>query len=630
MGKALCDYMARLVREDTGRVMMVQAWLDIYEGRANTYPETGYGMLYAESRMGAGGGDRLINATRSIIDTNHSKATAEIPQVRAAGVGADGSQRLRAMRLSRFIAGALDGLKYGDRVGPTMAADALKTGVGIVKTLVVDGRVELENVPATEVFQDRGEARYGCAPRTYQLKAYDRHVARELWGNDDPEAMEAIDSAGSPIEWVCRRLPVGHDYDLIDVYEAWDTQTHRHVVAVENFLIVDEPYEHEEPPLVFLSFLAPAPGRGGPLQGIGMVETLDPLQYEIDELLTDIGTAIRMGSRYKIFADAADQQLNEDALLDPGFGSLVYGKGKAPQFLAPDPVAEVTITHLQWLLQQMYSLGGTSEISASGQKPAGLTSGVSLLNYHSLASQRFVDFIKRLAEATCQVALSLIDRAADIEDGLNSQGDDDDSDDGGSKRTGWSTRYSKGSAVRELKYADVRMERSDFVIKVEDVSPTPDSFSGREQLIAQMNADGTLPPAFLASFVEDPDVVRANMMATADADRSEAIVEALLDPDGEPPTLDDNMNTALATDTVRAALQRGYAQGLDADTLARMSDCIHRLKDLEASLAPPPAPSPPPAGAPGAPMPGAMAGPANPVPNVPLPPAPDAGMAPGS
>lgn len=568
VASALPDYVARLVREDTGRLMLTHAWLDLYEGRINSFPDTSYGALYAAEQMG---GDRgMLNATQSAIDTLHSKATAEIPTVRAKGVGSDGSQHLRAMRLTRFMVGALEGLKYGDSVGPAMALSALKTGTGCVKTVCVDGRIELENVPVTELFVDRGEARYGRPPRFYQLKAVDRSVALRLWATDDIDAEDAIRAADAPIDWVARRLPIGHDYDLIDVYEAWDLDSQRHVIAIQGYVILDEEWEHADPPLTFLYFIPPEAGRG--FWGQGLVERLDPLQYEIDDLLRDIGTAIRMGSRYKIFANSRDAQLNEDALMDPGFGSIVYGTEK-PEFLSPDPVNQVVIQHLQWLLQELYSQAGMTEQAASNQAPAGMQSGVALLHRETIVTKRWVDFVKRIAEATCQVALSLVDRAADLED------------DGR-----WTARYSKGSVVRELRWSDVRMRRDEFVIAIQDVSAVPDSFAGREQLIDQMQANGTLPQGYLARMIEDPDVVRANIIASADADLAEAAVEMLLDPtDGDPP-LDDNMNVALVTDVVRAALCSGIANGLDSGTLDRMRDYLHALKDLQDALTPPPTP----------------------------------------
>lgn len=599
----LTAYVVRLLRQDQGRLMRSHGYLDLYEGRIGPTDGTASdGQLYVEERFGLDRG--MLMASRSAVETTHSRIVGEVPTVRAKGVGSDGSQHLRAMRLSRFLTGVLGSLRWDDVVASALVMSALKVGTGIVRTRVgPTGRISIESVPVTEVFVDRGESRYGTPSRFYHLKAVDRSVAMGLYGSD-PTNVEAIREAPPPYDWVARRLPVGHDYDLIDVLEAWDMDTHRHVACINDAVVCDMPYAHESPPLVFLHFSPPEVGRG--FWGQGLIEVLDPLQYEIDEILRDVGTAIRMGSRYKIFADSTDRELNEDALLDPGFGSLVYGQ-KPPQFLAPNPVATETINHLQWLIQQLYAMAGTTESAVSGQKPAGIQSGVALLHYHEFATKRYVDFVKRLGTATCDVAYSLIDRAADMED-----------------CDSWTARYAKGSVIRELRYSDVAMDRSDFVISLQEVSPIPDSFSGREQLIAQMQADGTLPQGYLQRMVEDPDVVRANIIASADADLAESVIERLLDQEAGDPPLDDNMNVDLVTDVVRASLMSSIANGLDDMTLDRHRDYLHALKDLKDSLSAPPvpqlSPSPTVPGGPG--MPQMPVGPANvgpmPAANAPL------------
>jgi hypothetical protein len=91
--------------------------------------------------------------------------------------------------------------------------------------------------------------------------------------------------------------------------------------------------------------------------------------------------------------------------------------------------------------------------------------------------------------------------------------------------------------------------------------------------------------------LEDPDVVRANMIFSADADFAEYAVEMLQDPKQDPPRILDSTNLKLTTDVVRASLVRGVAQStLDEEGIARFEEYLHRLSDQgkpPESLAPP-------------------------------------------
>jgi hypothetical protein len=130
----------RIISDDMNRIALTRMFNDLYDGRMLHDGNNFAGLEYADSQ----GLDRnKFNFCANAVDFLHAKATAQVPAVKAVSVGADATQYTRTVQLSRFIAGALKELKYGDTLGPAMVLSALKTGTGIIKRMFQQGRSSL-------------------------------------------------------------------------------------------------------------------------------------------------------------------------------------------------------------------------------------------------------------------------------------------------------------------------------------------------------------------------------------------------------------------------------------------------------------------------------------------------------
>jgi len=571
------DLVDRLRDQDSVRLQRIRIHQDIYDGRNLDGISDDPALRGHLSDAGMAHGQ--LNFTRAAVDYLHAKITVQRPAVKCASRGGDWTQTLRARKLTRFLEAQADALCL-DVKGPLAVHMALQTGSGIIKTSAVNGKVEMDNVPSDELFVDPGEARYGSPQHMYQIRA----VPRLALIVDFPDNAGDIDDAPDSKE---RRLRnITDDSDLVDVYEAWSLPTEdvegRHVVCVHGATLVDEPWEHTRFPFARIDYHPARAGDG--YYGQGLVERLLPVQWEIDGLVGQINMALRIGARFKVFVQK-DSGINIDHLADPDMGTVIEYVGQLPTFMTPEPVPRELFEHLRFMIEQLYSQAGMSQEAATSMKPAGLSSGVALLHYHDFQTQRHIDVVRRYAAFVLEIANLLIDRAKDLaaEDG------------------DWEADYAKGSVIRTLKWTEVDMERDQFVMELETVSPVPESYAGRLQLIEQFSQSGQIPPEYLGSLISDPDMVRVNRLLTANADYIEHVIEIILDPEKEIPLVRDEQNLQMTLDIVKAAMMDAIVEEAPDEVIDRfegyLQDVVERMKALTPPAPPmmPPPPGMPPA-----------------------------------
>lgn len=568
---ALVDW---LVDRDRYRISDCRVLEDLYHGRWVTSDDLLPGvMAYAE----AGGDPVKLNFARNAVDFVHTKVAAETPAVVATAKGGGYSQEQRADRLTRYLDTLWDSADV-EAACSNAALHALRTGTAAVKTHGAGGRPSLELVPAEWVHVDPTEAATGSPRSLYERRPVSRRYLLERFVGESLGDEEASD-----LEVAIRGLPNSRDplslgadasgpssaADLVDVYEGWtlpedlpDAAPGLHVIAVMGAVLLREEWTLPRFPHAFLHVDPPPVGRGFWAQGL--LGQLDEAQAEVDFLLQQVSDQIR-ASRLKVFIAAEDQSLKDDHLVDSRQGTLVrYDAAFGPPvFSTPPTVSREALEHIQWLVSEMYNVAGMSEQAASSQRPAGINSGRGILFFHDFQTRRFVDLVQRYGRFVVDLAERMLDRAEELrlsED--ESEATDDD-----------------------VSWTDVRMDRRDFALTLEEVSPVPRTYAGRMQRIEQLIAQGQVPPGFWAQYLSNPDAWKAEHRAASQADFLDWVLKELADVDAEMPPLSDKMDFDLAIEVLTGETLTLIRKKADQAVVDRVEDyydmLVQRRKELQ-------------------------------------------------
>jgi hypothetical protein len=304
---------------------------------------------------------------------------------------------------------------------------------------------------------------------------------------------------------------------------------------------------------------------------VGLLERLDPAQCRIDDLVERIERNIIENNPRVFLDDGADVPVRQVLEGSVGLSIIRYDSrgGNPPTFMVPSSVSPQDIEWLKECVEWLYSMAGMDQASAAGTQSVKESSGRAILFQHEMQTQRYVDWSKRLSDHVRDVMSRLLDACRRLS----------------ADEPNWTVRYAKGSIVKKIDWADVRMDRDQYVIELEEVSPVPDSFSGRLEQLEEDATAGRVPPEYLAQLRQDPDLWRGRFQAArAEADYVDSVIDRLLEPDGPMPTPIDEAPLDSLMQAVRTELLEAIASKDDPRVVKRLRQYLAEL----AESAPPP------------------------------------------
>lgn len=528
-------------------------------------------------------GDTVFNHAARALDMVHAKLTAEVPAVRAVAHGADYDQYLRAQALSRFLVGAFEALRLDVQV-PRVAHCALRVGTGCVHITCPDG-----DAPSIEVFHPRellvdpDDAVAGDPRVMYRVVPRDRRSVLMRY----PDRAADIASAGSatyrdysasgrPGDWVVGGTQ-GRVTDTIDVTYAWvlpdeHGEGGREVICLDTGLpLEDNVLSVPRFPVALFRSWDPTVGAG--FYGRGLMERLEAGQVEINDTWRHVLGQLRYANPMAFLPDKMDVAEGSLADSDPEGVNIIRTTGEGQiQFVLPTVIGAETLTVLGQAKSDLYTMAGTTEDVAGSQTRSGIDSGIAIRTLHDFQAQAHVDLMKRLGRFVVDLVDRLLDVVRAAHSDPSSQGD-------------WEVRHPAMDVVR---WSDVDMDRDQYVLELEQVSPIPDTMSGALQEVEEDAAAGRIDPAYLLRLREQPDRWWADRCnAKEDVDFVDWLVQELLDPGHPMPTLPvDEAPLQLLIDRLRREILASFR-------LRRPQAVIDRLRDMAGQVAE--AVSPPPA-----------------------------------
>jgi hypothetical protein len=548
-----------------------------------------------------------LNVTANAIDSLVCKITKNRPKPTVTTVEGDYELRERAENMGKFIAGAFHKANYYQaRAGAVL--DACIYGTGAIKTSACEGDIVYDRVSPNELLVDDREAYYG-SPRTFgQRKYYDKQVLIELYAREEDGLSAAEEERRKKIRDAI--LNGGKDSDEEDwdydeacdqilVYEIWHLRSSKHakdgrrILAVRDATIQIQDFAEDDYPLEFIRPMRAPHG----FWGIGLCEKLAGIQGEINRMVRDIQSAMHLLAKPHWMLENSSKVL--PAHLNNDIATIIRFSGTAPQVYVPQAMSAEVYQHLQFLYRTAYEITGVSQLSATGQKPAGLDSGVAMRTYLDEQTERFTDFVRCDEELAKGVAEKTVARARGIK--------------------GYKVNAIEKDGILELEFSAVDLKN--YAVQIFPTSLLPETPEGKLAFVQNLIDGFKIDPDDALDLIDWPDTAKyakRRLAARKNIERDIALMRK-----GQRVVREPIGNLDLAFRLVTEAYEEAKHDQVPEASLELMRVYLVQTNKLRNVPAPgePPIPMPPPGMPP--PMPGPM--PAN---DVMPPPANDVGVPP--
>lgn len=437
-----------------------------------------------------------FNLVQSATDTLVSRISQSRPSPVFLTDNSDYKERNLAKKLNNFVQGEFYQTKAYEKASVVLR-DALVEGTGCIHIFEQDKKVALERVLLTELLIDPSEAIYGEPRQLYRLKLVDRQVLEKISGKKSVvEAAEQayVDNSADSSKTVS---------DLVMVVEGWrlpsckDAGDGRHTIACSSGILLDEKYEKDKFPFVFLHY---SPRLLG-FWSQGVAEQLMGTQLEINSLLFTISKSIKLVGVPRVFEEMGSKVLSASHNND--VGAIIKYQGTKPSYEVAPCVPQELYAQLERLIKFGYQQCGVSALDAGAQKPAGLNSGEAIRTYDDISTDRFAALSRRYDNLFIDLAYAVVDLAKDI-----------------AKRDGkYETIYPGKNGVKKIDLPKASLLENPYVIQCYNMSSLPKDPAGRLQKVTEMVQSGMISLREGRRLLDFPDLSQMETLANAAEER---------------------------------------------------------------------------------------------------------------
>jgi len=555
------------------------------------------------------GEDRVtLNVIANVCDLGVARIGKQRPAAKVLPAGGNHSLRKKSILLERFLQAQF---RISDVYGATrrMFLDACVFGTGVVKVYSEWDKIRVERIFPSEILVDPLEGLYGEPRMLIQRKWISKAVLRELFvgdGRGKSARLRAVVDAQAEVEgedlYGIERDHVG---DQVLVLEAWhlpsgpDADDGKHVICTSAGPLVVEDYDKDHFPFLFMRWKERLRG----FWGVGLAEELTGIQIELNRLLIRVQSAMKRLGGALVFLDARSK-VQENALTNE-IGSFVKYMGNEPKVVTWQTTHPEVFQQIDRLYQRAFDVAGMSQDTASPGTSS--ISGVSAQTQHEIGTERFAPQAQDFEQLHLTLSKYLIEEAKAL-----------------SKQS--SGKYAlpaknDRNTISVIDWADVDMEKDEYIIQVLPVSSFPQLPGPRQDRVIQMLQAGMIDPQTANELLDFPDLERFMDLERAGTEAIDRAIENMLD-EGLREVPEPYIDLQLALKRTQASYNKAQNDGVDEDRLQLLRDYMtaaHALMQkaqleqmkLAGAVAsqnqpPPPAPGAPPAPGPDGQPPGAL------------------------
>ena len=322
-----------------------------------------------------------LNVIKQACDTATARIAKSKPRPQFLTENGDYKLKKEAKNLQRYV----DGTFYENKayqLGQRLFRDATIVGKGCVKFFPNSTKIGMERVFVNELLVDQAESMYGDPSILYQRKTINKRKLRGMYKGKT----SIIDRAKTIEDATMGGIKLSK---MVEVIEAWklpsgpDTNDGLHIIAIEAGVLFKEVWEEDWFPFEFFDWSKRVFGW----YSSGISDELRGIQLEINKLLIIIQRAMHLGSVPKIFLDANSKIVKSH--INNEIGGIITYTGIKPSYDQLMAVPPVLFEQLRNLYDKAFQVVGLSQMSVTGQKPAGLESGKALRTYNDIETERF-------------------------------------------------------------------------------------------------------------------------------------------------------------------------------------------------------------------------------------------------
>lgn len=566
VGQSVTATVAQLTKQQSSRMTTYAISARLYGNMSVTGPMAS--ALAAVMSSSGGPKDRITyNAIQSIGDTLTARIGETKPRPYYLTSGGSYAQQRKAKRLNQFTDGVFYETSTYDK-GLDCFRDSFILGDGFMHVYPGARKLKHERVLANELWVDDEEAKYGFPRNLYRVKDVDREELMERFSDDDKVC--AVIAKASTANAMDGGRASDTNSDMVRVIEAWHLANEdengklsggAHAIVVagsgsDSGVLVRDEWEFDFFPFAKLPWCK----RPSGFWSQSLCEQLRGEQIELNKELWFIQRSMQIAGSVKVLLSAGSKVAKEK--LDSEVGGVIEYTGEKPEYVTPNPIHPVFFENVNRIIDRMYRVSGASELSASGEKPAGLDSGKALREYQDIESERHRT-TSRLND-NFYLAIAALDRvfAPEVK--------------------GLKVKVPGRNSFSLVDYSkDIgRIEDEQFVLQCFPVSRLPRDPAGRLQTIQEYIQAGFMTPRQGRRALDFPDFDTIESLANAQEDMLTKVLDGILD-DGKYRTPEPTDDLTMAKEMVLEYLQR-YRQFDDAE--ASKLDMLRRWNSQVDSL----------------------------------------------
>ena len=574
---ALCGTAAYLKTNQTYRTRQLAVDVRMYCG-LSVYSYAGSNISKMDQTKTLPDDRPTFNLIAACTDTLVARITQSRPTPVFLTDNADYKERHLAQSLNQFILGEFYQTKAYEK-GAQALRDCCVMGTGALKVYEDDdtSRVAVDRVMVTDLFIDANDAVHGDPTQLYQLKLMDR--GRLLSRTKEKDARKIIEDADNA--YPDNTPDTGRTVaDQIMVVEGWKLPTGdkesanytpgRHTIACVNGMILDESWEKDSFPFVFINYSDPFLG----FFGQGIATRLFGTQLTLNRILYTIARAITLVGVPRVFQEQNSKVVT--AHNNNEIGVIVKYSGVKPSYEVAPCNAPELYSERDKLIQYGFQQEGISVMQATSQKPEGLDSGAAQRAYDDISVDRMYTVSKKYSNAYIQLAYKITDVAMDI----------------AKRDKKYQTIYPNKDGTKEIDLPAMKFLQDPFVIQCFDESSLPRDPAGRTSTVIEWVQSGMITLKEGRRLMRAPmDLEQNEKLSNASEERIFKYLDEIVE-SGKWNPPDAFMDLDLANELVVQYYNLYVAAKLEEKKAQMLRDFFTQIQTLKQAAMPPPVPQP--------------------------------------
>jgi hypothetical protein len=582
--RALCDQLLTTTAYLKESQQYLQRQTALYArlyGNMSLFSFVGSNVTKMDTQTGIPADRPTFNLVQSCVDTLVSRISQSRPAPVFLTEAGDYKERRLAKQLNNFVLGEFYQTKAYEKAAITLR-DACVTGTGILKVYETeDHKVALDRVLRTELLIDSNDGMYGDPRAVYQMKLVDRDVLKAM----SPKYKSIVEEAASAYPDNSSDS-AKTTADMVMVVESWHLPSSkkakdgRHVIACSSGILLDEEYNKDKFPFIFLNYSPKLLG----FWAQGLAEQLMGTQMEINSILFTISRAIKLVGVPRVFVESGSKVAK--ASFNNDIGAIIEYKGIKPSYEVAQAVPQELYSQLQRMIDYGYQQSGVSALQASSEKPAGLNSGEAIRSYDDISTDRLAALSRRYDNFFIDLAYAITDKAMDI---AKEQGS-------------YQTVYPGKDGTKTIDLPSIDLIQDPFVIQCFNQSSLPKDPAGRMQKVTEMISSGMLDIKEGRRLLDFPDLGQVEQLENASEERIFQILDKIVE-DGDYTPPDSFMDLQLASKLTTQYYNLYVAAKLEEERAEMLRTFFSQIQTLvQVASTPPPMPPGAPGMPPGAPQ----------------------------